>query len=162
MITMLVLAFLSNKEYKTLAETNENNEIEIRRLTDVVADYEDVFEEKDKEIANLYTEIDVFKQAKVKYVGEFKIVYYCACEQCCGKTNGVTASGVKAQDGITIAADTSILPFGTKVYIEGVGERVVQDRGGAIKGNVVDVYVFSHDRIPSVGTHISNVWVVTE
>ena len=51
---------------------------------------------------------------------------------------------MKAQEGVTIAADTSILPFGTKVIIEGVGERIVQDRGGAIKGNHIDLFFNSH------------------
>lgn len=159
---MLILSFLADKEHKALMETNENNEIEIRRLTDVVIDYEDMCKTKDNEITDLHTEIDTLKQTKAKYVGKFKIVYYCACEQCCGKTNGTTASGAKAQDGITVAADTSVLPFGTKLYIEGVGERTVQDRGGAIKGNVIDVYVSSHNKIPSVGTFTTDVWMVTE
>ena len=53
-----------------------------------------------------------------------------------------------------------MLPFGTKVYIEGVGERIVQDRGGAVKGNVIDVYVSSHSQIPPEGIHYANVWLV--
>jgi 3D (Asp-Asp-Asp) domain-containing protein len=71
---------------------------------------------------------------------------YCPCVKCCGKwSDGITASGVKAVEGITIAADIRKLPMGTKVYIEGLGERIVQDTGGAIKGNRIDIYFDSHE-----------------
>lgn len=56
-----------------------------------------------------------------------------------------TASGAVAEQGVTISADWDVLPPGTIVYIDGLGERVVQDRGGAIKGNAVDIYFEDHD-----------------
>lgn len=74
----------------------------------------------------------------------FVVTAYCPCAKCCGKSDGVTASGVKAVEGITVAMDKSI-PFGTKIYIDGVGERIAQDRGGAIKGNKIDLYFDSHE-----------------
>jgi 3D (Asp-Asp-Asp) domain-containing protein len=52
----------------------------------------------------------------------------------------LTASGKRVRVGY-IAADTRILPFHTKVYIEGIGVRVVEDRGGAIKGRKLDIYM---------------------
>ena len=55
-----------------------------------------------------------------EYLGEYTIYAYCPCVKCCGKTNGVTASGTIATEGKTVA---STLPFGTKVYIGGIGER---------------------------------------
>ena len=83
------------------------------------------------------------------------ITAYCACYDCCNKRPtdkgyGITASGVKAQQGITVATDKSI-PFGTKIYIEGVGERIVQDRGSAIKGNRIDLYFENHQEANSFG-----------
>jgi 3D (Asp-Asp-Asp) domain-containing protein len=50
----------------------------------------------------------------------------------------ITASGDKPIPGQTVAADKSI-PFGTKVWIEGVGVRTVNDRGGAIKRGRLDL-----------------------
>lgn len=50
----------------------------------------------------------------------------------------VTASGRTTQPGITVAASRNI-PFGTLVFIPTLGWRVVEDRGGSIKGNRLDV-----------------------
>lgn len=70
---------------------------------------------------------------------------YTAGYESCGKlpndpAYGITANGNKVRKGI-VAADTSILPFGTKVYIEGLGVFVVDDTGGDIKGNRIDIYM---------------------
>ena len=73
----------------------------------------------------------------------YKVTAYCACSKCCGgHANGYTASGTKATAGRTIAAPSNFA-FGTKLIINGK-EYVVEDRGGAIKGNRIDMYVDSH------------------
>lgn len=72
----------------------------------------------------------------------YKVTGYCACTKCCGKTNGITASGTKATAGRTIAA-SSQFSFGTKLLINGT-TYTVEDRGGAIKGNKIDVYFNTH------------------
>lgn len=74
--------------------------------------------------------------------GVYKVTAYCSCAKCCGKTNGITASGTKATANHTIAAP-SIFAFGTKVKINGT-VYVVEDRGGAIQGNRIDIYMNSH------------------
>lgn len=76
-------------------------------------------------------------------IGTFLTTGYCACMSCCGKTNGITASGALAQANHTIAADTRVLPFGTQVVMDGK-VYTVEDRGGAIKGNRIDIYFASH------------------
>lgn len=88
---------------------------------------------------------------------------YCKCGKCCGwrrtwygrpvyaggplkgktKKVGVTASGTRAKPG-TIAADTRLYPFGTVMYVEGYGYGRVEDRGGDIKGNRIDLFFRSH------------------
>lgn len=82
----------------------------------------------------------------------FTATAYCSCEKCCGKwalnrPNGIvyTASGAIAEEGVTVAADWNILPAGTLIEIDGLGERIVQDRGGAITGNKIDIYFNSHE-----------------
>ena len=79
--------------------------------------------------------------------------------KCCGKTDGITASGVKAIEGVTVAMNKSI-PFGTKIYIDGVGERIVQDRGGAIKGNRIDLYFENHQEANNFGRQTRKVTIL--
>lgn len=72
----------------------------------------------------------------------YKVTAYCACMKCCGKTNGITAMGTKATEGRTVAA-SSKFAFGTKLNING-HVYTVEDRGGAITGNKIDIYLNSH------------------
>lgn len=72
----------------------------------------------------------------------YKITAYCACSKCCGKSTGRTASGTKATAGRTVAA-SSKFAFGTKLNING-HIYTVEDRGGAIQGNKIDIFVNSH------------------
>lgn len=73
----------------------------------------------------------------------YKITAYCSCSKCCGNaSSGRTASGTKAVAGRTVAAPAKFA-FGTKINIGG-HIYTVEDRGGAISGNKIDVYVNSH------------------
>ena len=72
----------------------------------------------------------------------YKITAYCSCAKCCGKTNGITAMGTRAAAGRTVAASKKFA-FGTKLNING-HIYTVEDRGGAINGNKIDIYVNSH------------------
>ncbi len=72
----------------------------------------------------------------------YKVTAYCSCAKCCGKTTGRTASGTQATAGRTVAAPANFA-FGTKLNIGGQ-IYTVEDRGGAIKGNKIDIYVSSH------------------
>lgn len=91
-----------------------------------------------------------------------KTTAYCHCGKCCSykqflfipyqktgflsfrfKKVGVTASGAMARPG-TIAADTSLYPFGTVMYIPGYGYGRVEDTGGAIKGQRIDLFRPNH------------------
>lgn len=90
-------------------------------------------------------------------LGTFKITAYCGCSKCCGKSDGITASGVKATAGRTIAVDTNIIPFGTKVIIDGY-EYVAEDRGGSIIGNRIDIFMESHAEAINFGVQYKEVF----
>jgi 3D (Asp-Asp-Asp) domain-containing protein len=65
---------------------------------------------------------------------------YTASADECGNDKGITASGIKVKEKRTIACPPE-LPFGVKLEIEGMGIFTCEDRGGAIKGNHIDIYV---------------------
>ncbi|WP_195263850.1 MULTISPECIES: G5 and 3D domain-containing protein [unclassified Clostridium] len=75
----------------------------------------------------------------------YKSVIY--CESTAYSGGGITATGsvpVRDPNGIsTIAVDPRVIPLGSLVYVEGYGKAVAADTGGAIKGNIIDVYVNS-------------------
>ncbi len=59
----------------------------------------------------------------------------------------MTASGIDLrQNPNVIAVDRSVIPLGTKVYVEGYGYAIAGDTGGAIKGNKIDVHFNSVDK----------------
>ncbi|HWI63263.1 MAG TPA: 3D domain-containing protein [Symbiobacteriaceae bacterium] len=58
---------------------------------------------------------------------------------------GLTATGTRAQPGKTIAVDPRVIPLGSKVYIDDLGEFIAEDTGGAIHGDRVDLYMESVD-----------------
>lgn len=127
--------------------------------------------EKDETVDRLQTEVDQLtaelaasNDLTLTYAGAFTCTAYCAEDypHICGEGHGITSSGEKVQPGVTVAADTSILPYGTVVYIEDVGLRVVQDTGSLIEGNKLDVAVNTHaEAVSWAGYGSRRVWIVT-
>ena len=83
------------------------------------------------------------KPEGARYLGTYKITGYDTCSRCCGKSDGVTASGTQATVGRTCAAPATFA-FGTRLWIDGLGERVVEDRGGGVNGQHIDVLCADH------------------
>ena len=73
----------------------------------------------------------------------FKVTAYCPCIKCCGKEDGITATGTVATAGRTIAVDPTVIPYGSKVVLNGT-TYVAEDCGGAIKGNKIDMFFNTH------------------
>lgn len=88
----------------------------------------------------------------------YKITAYCSCSKCCGKSTGRTSSGTQATAGRTVAAPAKFA-YGTKLNIGG-NIYTVEDRGGAIKGNRIDIYVNSHSAALQWGVRYLPVSVV--
>ena len=106
-------------------------------------------EQKEPEPTPTYKEMQVVATA------------YCPCVKCCGKSDGITATGVKAKANHTIAADPNVLPYGTEILC-GMGEFVVEDCGGAIKGNRVDFFFDTHEEAVKFGRQEFTIWVKEE
>lgn len=66
----------------------------------------------------------------------------------CIGCSGTTATGIDLRSNPNqkvIAVDPSVIPLGSKVWVEGYGEAIAGDTGGAIKGNKIDVFIPSQD-----------------
>lgn len=118
-------------------------EIEPQKV--VVSDNEDKVDTYKKQGKNKVVEVTKQESKKEDEYMLFELTAYYNSYSETGKRKGdkyygITASGEKTVEGVTIAADWRVLPKGTKVWIEGVGERVVQDKGGKIKGKIIDIY----------------------
>ena len=92
-------------------------------------------------------------------LGNFQITYYCACEICCNKADGITATGTPVVEGQTIAVDPRVIPYGTKVIIGG-HIFTAEDCGGAIQGNHIDIYVNNHAEATALGVTNADVFLV--
>ena len=89
-------------------------------------------------------------------IGTFTITAYCGCSKCSGGNNK-TASGTTPTEGRTIAADTSILPYGTQVVIDGI-VYTVEDCGSGVVGNHIDIFFSTHEKAKAYGRRTIKVY----
>ena len=118
------------------------------------------------ELDELNDTLNIIKSEEynVVYLGEFKYTYYCdeRYAHICGEGIGLTASETPTEVGTTIAVDPSIIPLGSTVYIEGIGLRIAQDIGGAIKGNKIDILLNTHSECFEQTLVNGGVWIVSQ
>ena len=99
-------------------------------------------------------------------LGLFELTAYCPCSACCGKNDGITATGTVATEGHTVAVDPSVIPYGTAIeviYPDGSRARyVAEDCGGAIKAQRLDVFFADHQTAREYGVRTAYVFLVQE
>ncbi|WP_182200827.1 LysM peptidoglycan-binding and 3D domain-containing protein [Paraliobacillus salinarum] len=81
----------------------------------------------------------------------------------CAGCSGITATGIDLRndrDKKVIAVDPNVIPLGTRVYVEGYGEAIAGDTGGAIKGNKIDLHVPTKDEAYQWGVRKVNVTIL--
>lgn len=72
------------------------------------------------------------------------VTAYCPGKCCCGpKASGKTSLGLRVRHGY-VAVDPRVIPFWMRLFIPGYGPALAVDRGGAIKGNRMDVFFPTH------------------
>ena len=105
--------------------------------------------------------------ARAHAIEDVTVTHYDCCVECCGKDDGITASGVLATPGVTVAVDPSVIPLGSDVLVDyGDGEihyYRADDTGGAVKGNHIDLCVGSHEEALQLGRRTATIyWVAPE
>lgn len=130
-----------------------------QKIRDLNLEYDETgfFEDLEKDPAEIAEEIRVYVfRYTWTYVGRFYITGYDICVTCCGKTDGITKSGTKGVVGRTCGAPRKY-PFGTVFYIDGIGERVVEDRGRLGNDYHIDVLCNNHAECYAI-TEYYDVW----
>jgi 3D (Asp-Asp-Asp) domain-containing protein len=94
----------------------------------------------------------------------FEVTAYTSGPESTGKRPGdvgygITASGEHVRENYTLACPPS-MAFGTRLEIEGIGERVCADRGGAIKEGRLDVYIAELEEARQFGRQRLNVRII--
>ena len=95
------------------------------------------------------------------------VSHYCICSICCGKEAGepgygITASGVPAEPGVSIAVDPAVIPLGSTVAVDyGDGELHyyrADDTGSNVDGSHIDLCMESHEAALRAGIKTATIW----
>lgn len=98
-----------------------------------------------------------------KLLGEFTITGYCGCNECCGNTDTdvLTFTETTPISGHTAAADPSVIPLHSQIYLDGT-LYVVEDTGSNIKGQRIDIYFDTHTEAVNFGKKQKKVYLIEE
>lgn len=127
--------------------------------TVMLNDYDKRIDKLDEQIKELTIVEEVVDNVEIANLGEYKLTAYCPCSKCCGKSDGITATGVKAKSGRTVAVDPKVIPLGSEIIIDDVCY-IAEDVGGAVKGNVIDIFFDTHEEALQFGVQYKDVKVV--
>lgn len=173
---------IENVNFQEDIVENVNSETE-STLEKSDLNYEVPSEDEKDDTSDIVTEENISSNENVQTLGapteyirtiDVKATAYCLCKKCCGKSPsnanyGVTASGLKIIPGTgmkVVASDPSVIPLGTKVYIEGLygasdyGYAVVADTGSAIKNLKIDLYMETHQMALNWGVKTVRVYIL--
>ena len=92
-------------------------------------------------------------------MGEFKLTYYCSCEECSGGWGTQTATGNHCEQGRTVAVDPSVISYGTRILIDD-NVYVAEDCGSGVIGDHIDIYVEDHDLVEKLGVKNKKIWLI--
>lgn len=158
-------------EKLTIKEEKSKNikigEININISEDTIKVKDNGYEENRK-VKTLTRETDKYLAQKVEGITpkmeKMSTTAYCACSECCDKTDGITASGEKATEWYTIAAGDGY-KFGTIIYIPELSDQpnggwfIVQDRGMAISDEKLDIFLNDHEIAKVFGIHEFQIYI---
>lgn len=135
---------------------------------------EEIFEEMYEEPEQIEVEQEPEKEEpKLVSLGNFRLTAYCSCHKCCGywatvrpvDENGKEivygSSGEVLTAGVSVAVDTSVIPYGSELLINGT-KYIAHDTGSGINGNCIDVYHDDHQKAVEFGLQYAEVFLVEE
>ena len=157
---------------KAVEQTDEDQVKEPEVVEEVIASSEEVSEpgvetaEANTEIEEEKTETtekDVNETTTEEVQGKTFAVESTAYTAGCSGCSGITATGINLNNdpyAKVIAVDPNVIPLGTQVYVEGYGNAVAGDTGGAIKGNKIDIHLPTKDEARNWGRKTVNITII--
>ena len=94
------------------------------------------------------------------YLGSFKTTAYCPCRACSEGWGRHTSTGTVASFNHTVAVDPRVIPYGSKLLINGV-VYTAEDKGGAVRGNHIDIFFDTHGETRVYGTQSADVYLLS-
>lgn len=98
-------------------------------------------------------------EESVVLLGVFRTTGYCPCYECSEGWGRKTSTGATARSGHTIAVDPRVIPYGSQIMIDGV-IYTAEDRGGAVKGQHIDIFFDTHAETLKHGSRMQEVYLV--
>lgn len=153
-------------EETKLTKIKENNKVETKK------EEKEVITTKVEKTETEMNNEKVVKDEK-RSLGTFMLTAYCGCKECCEQyaidrpvdENGneivYGSIGKVLTQGKSIAVDPNVIPYDTKVVING-SEYIAHDTGGAIKGNRIDIYFIDHQEANKFGVKYAEVFVYND
>lgn len=92
-------------------------------------------------------------------LGTFRTTAYCSCRSCSGRWGSLTSTGSVAVSNHTVAVDPKVIPYGTKLMIDGV-VYTAEDEGSGVKGRHIDIYCGTHAAAAAYGMQNKEVFLV--
>lgn len=118
-----------------------------------------------EEVADDGAEDKEFEAVQQSVAKTITVVVSAYCKEnyphiCNDGESAYTSTGTIATPGRTVAVDPDIIPYGTTIEIEGVGVRIAEDCGGAIKGNRIDLLFDTHEEALEWGMQTRKVTIL--
>ena len=140
-------------------ETNDKSEKQTENKSEKQTENKSEKKTEQKTVENKSEE----KSEKTSNSGQSMTMEATAYTAQCDGCTGITATGIDLNANSNkkvVAVDPSVIPLGSRVHVEGYGEAIAGDTGGAIKGDRIDVHLPTKDAALGFGRQSVNVTVL--
>ncbi|RKQ37956.1 LysM peptidoglycan-binding and 3D domain-containing protein [Oceanobacillus halophilus] len=146
-----------------IAESDKSSESKTVSVASAEVKEDDANVENESKVESKTTEEETSTEQQTQPEGKTFTVEATAYTAYCNGCSGITATGINLKDNPNakvIAVDPNVIPLGSKVYVEGYGQAIAGDTGGAIKGNKIDIHVPTKDEAYNWGRRSVQVTIV--
>lgn len=92
-------------------------------------------------------------------LGLYRTTGYCPCRRCSSGWGGQTSTGAIARSSHTVAVDPRVIPYGSRLMIDGV-IYTAEDCGSGVNGKHIDIYYDTHTQASRHGLQTKEVFLI--